>query len=194
MPELTFTRSHSYNHATKINTANKTLAPKVSVNLQPLMPSINVSKPNTQFNFTVPKDVIKRDHENVFLKPSTRDLSPEKKGSIMNVEEMEGLLAGFENDDSDADTAKIVLAKFDTTDEVNAELKPMGYGSLNNQVYPDVEVLDYYESSDDEFSMDDEDGLDDGDIPMPPPILNGGVLRRHNAAIFMPIKVSCLYG
>lgn len=192
---MTITRSHSYNCATKISAANKTLAPKVSVNLQPLVPpSINVSKPNTQFNFTVPKDVINRNHENVFLKSSFRNLSPEKKGSIINLEEMDDLLAGFENDDTDADTAKIVLAKFDTTDEVNDELKPMGYGSLNDQIYPDVEVLDYYESSDDEFSMSDEDRLDDSDMPMPPPILNGGVLRRHNAAIFMPIKVNCLYG
>ena len=191
---MNFTRSQSYNAATTINTANKTLAPKVSVNLRPLLPTINVSKPHATFNFTVPKNVIKIDEANTFLKPLTRDLSPEKQGSIINVEDMEDLLAEFENDDSDADTAKIVLAKFDTTDEVNAELKPMGYGARNNQVYPDEEVLDYYDSSDDEYEMDDEDGLDDADLPMPPPVLNGGVLRRHNAAIFMPIKVCCLYG
>jgi len=114
----------------------------------------------------------------------------------MNVEEMEDLLASLANDfDSDA-SEKIVLAKFDTADEINAEFMPMGYGSLNDQIYPDDEVLDYYEStSDDELSMEDEDGLSDDDIPLPPLMQNGGgLLRRHNAAIFMPIRVNSLYG
>lgn len=103
---------------------------------------------------------------------------------------MEDLLAEFEN--GAVDSHKIVLAKFDTTEEINKEFKPMGFGS--NQVYADDEILDYYESSDDELLMDDEDALSDSDLPMPPPALNGGLLRRHNAAIFMPIRVGCLYG
>ena len=107
---------------------------------------------------------------------------------------MEDLLADLEND-SKATTGRIVLAKFDTTEEINAELQPMGYGSRNDQVYADEEILDYYESSDDdELSMDDEDDLSDSGIPLPPPVLNGGLLRRHNAAIFMPIRVNSLYG
>jgi hypothetical protein len=43
--------------------------------------------------------------------------------------------------------------------------------------------------------MEDEDGLSDDDIPLPPPVQNGGgLLRRHNAAIFMPIRIASLYG
>jgi len=121
-------------------------------------------------------------------------MSPQKQGSVINVEEMEDLLAEFEQDDSDEETkCKVVLAKFDSTEEINAEFQPMGYGSKNNQVYPDEEVLDYYEGSDDdELDMLDEDDLDD--LPTPPPQLGGGLLRRNNAAIFMPIRIPCLYG
>ena len=44
--------------------------------------------------------------------------------------------------------------------------------------------------------MDDVDyDREESELPnMPPPALNGGLLRRHNAAIFMPLRVSCLYG
>jgi len=45
--------------------------------------------------------------------------------------------------------------------------------------------------------MDDEDAFDRDEsdlLNMPPPALNGGLLRRHNAAIFMPLRVSSLYG
>lgn len=123
----------------------------------------------------------------------TQHMSPQKQGSVLNIEEMEDLLAEFEQDDSDEETkCKVVLAKFDTTEEINAEFQPMGYGSKNNQVYPDEEVLDYYEGSDDELDMLDEDDLDD--LPTPPPQLGGGLLRRNNAAIFMPIRIPCLYG
>lgn len=76
----------------------------------------------------------------------------------------------------------------------------MGYSTTtkrHNQVYPDKEVLDYYASTSEDESedMEDLDGFDDsGILNMPPPALNGGLLRRHNAAIFMPLRVSCLYG
>ena len=75
----------------------------------------------------------------------------------------------------------------------------MGYATGEKQVYTDAEVLDYYESeeSDDENSMDELDALnlgDSGQLNLPPPGLGGGLLRRHNAAIFMPLRVPCLYG
>jgi len=109
---------------------------------------------------------------------------------------MEDLLAELCNDIDSDDAEKLSIEKFDKADEINAELMPMGYGSLNDQIYPDDEVVDYYNStSDDELSMEDEDGLSDDDIPLPPPPQNGGgLLRRHNAAIFMPIRVNSLYG
>jgi len=57
---------------------------------------------------------------------------------------MEDLLAELANDcDSDC-SEKIMVEKFDTADEINAEFMPMGYGSRNDQVYIDDEVLDYY--------------------------------------------------
>ena len=116
---------------------------------------------------------------------------------------MEDLLAEFEKDRADIEgklAAGQVLAVFESVQEINKELRPMGYTPCENQVYPDEEVLDYYESEseDEEDSMDDEDALerDESDFPnMPPPALNnGGLLRRHNAAIFMPLRVSSLYG
>ena len=62
----------------------------------------------------------------------------------------------------------------------------------------DLEVLDYYSDESDDESMDDADDFEriESDLPlMPPAALNGGgLLRRHNAAIFMPLRVSCLYG
>jgi len=176
--------------------ANNTLGPKVTINLRPLLPQINVSKPHTNFSLTAPNNVIKMDQGSLSSKPITQHLSPSKEGSIINVEEMDDLLADLEDDDDSEDADKIVLEKFDTADEINAEFQPMGYGSKDDQIYPDDEVLDYYESSsDDELSMDDDDGLGFDDIPLPPPAQNGGgLLRRHNAAIFMPIRVNSLYG
>lgn len=76
----------------------------------------------------------------------------------------------------------------------------MGYAKGEKQeIYPDTEVLDYYESeeSDDEISMDDLEVAnrdDSGQLNLPPPALGGGLLRRHNAAIFMPLRVPSLYG
>ena len=111
---------------------------------------------------------------------------------------MEDLLAEFEKDRVDSDSEEI-LAVFESVQEINEELRPMGYNPSANQIYRDEEVLDYYESEDEdeENSLDDEEALDrdESDLPfMPPPALNGGLLRRHNAAIFMPLRVSSLYG
>ena len=160
------------------------------------MPAINVSKPHVNFSQTAPNNVIKIDQASLASKPITQHLSPQKEGSIINVEEMEDLLAELANDFDSDGAEKISVEKFDSAVEINAELMPMGYGSRNDQIYPDYEVLDYYKStSDDELSMEDEDGLSDDDIPLPPPAQNGGgLLRRHNAAIFMPIRVNSLYG
>ena len=114
---------------------------------------------------------------------------------------MEDLLAEFENERAQLDeefASKEIRATFETVEEINDELRPMGYSPNQTLVYHDEEVLDYYESEseDEETSMDDIDlDRDESELPnMPPPALNGGLLRRHNAAIFMPLRVSCLYG
>lgn len=57
---------------------------------------------------------------------------------------MEDLLAELANDCNSDCSQKIMIEKFDTADEINAEFMPMGYSSRNDQVYIDDEVLDYY--------------------------------------------------
>ena len=59
---------------------------------------------------------------------------PEKQGG-MNVEDMEDLLAEFENERnaSDSSTSKCeILAEFESVPAINEEIKPMGYGSASN--------------------------------------------------------------
>lgn len=102
-----------------------------------------------------------------------------------------------ESNDADEERKGSATATFDSVAEINKAMRPMGY-SLGEtpSVYPDDEVLDYYESeeSDDENSMDDLEREDSELANMPPPGLGGGPLRRHNAAIFMPLRVASLYG
>ena len=84
---------------------------------------------------------------------------------------------------------KDVIAFFNSVGEVNKQIKPMGFDET--AIYPDEEVSDYYDSDEEETSLE--------DLAMTlknrePPGFNDGVLRRNNAAIFMPMRLPSLYG
>ena len=70
-----------------------------------------------------------------FAKLNTPQLVPEKQGSL-NVEDMDDLLAEFENDGSNDGfncTKKAeILAEFESIPEANKEIQPFGYENEQN--------------------------------------------------------------
>lgn len=110
----------------------------------------------------------------------------------MSRENIDDLLAEFDQQDKELEETfknKDVLSFFDSVRAVNKEVQPMGFNET--PIYPDNEISDYYDSDEEEISLD--------DLAMTlknrePPGFNDGILRRNNAAIFMPMRLPSLYG
>ena len=110
----------------------------------------------------------------------------------MGRENIDDLLAEFDQEDKAMEEKmknKNVIAFFNSVGEVNRQIKPMGFDET--AIYPDEEVSDYYDSDEEETTLE--------DLAMTlknrePPGFNDGVLRRNNAAIFMPMRLPSLYG
>ena len=94
--------------------------------------------------------------------------------------------------------------------EINEEIKPMGYSKTS--VYRDEEVCDSYEPNHGAFHIDDltylsspaqlgskksqslQEALDQEEEEMLLILGEPQTLNRHNAHIYMPVKLNCLYG
>ena len=110
----------------------------------------------------------------------------------MSKENIDDLLAEFEAEDKaleDELKQKQVHSFYDSVQDANKEIQPIGFNET--PIYPDNEVSDYFDTDDEEISLD--------ELAMTlknrePPGLNDGILRRNNAAIYMPMRVPSLYG
>ena len=89
------------------------------------------------------------------------------------------------------------ITKFTSVEDINKKIQPMGYAEkTKNQIYKDNRVQDYYTNSTNNGTHEMNTGLklfgklkecqeDLTDVQM---------LNRQNAALYMPVTASCLYG
>lgn len=110
----------------------------------------------------------------------------------MSKENIDDLLAEFDAEDRALENElkkKQVHSFYDSVRDANKEIQPLGFNET--PIYPDNEVSDYFDSDDEEISL---DGLAMRLKDREPPGLNDGILRRNNAAIYMPMRLPSLYG
>lgn len=110
----------------------------------------------------------------------------------MSKENIDDLLAEFDAEDRALENKlkkKQEHSFYDSVRDANKEIQPLGFNET--PIYPDNEVSDYFDSDDEEISL---DGLAMRLKDREPPGLNDGILRRNNAAIYMPMRLPSLYG